>query len=127
MKNYASAIVVVLTLVHMAGCSVFMAAGGHDGPNLAALRAGTTRQQVEHELGNPMNVATTDTGMVYTYKFEHERKPKAGSAAVHAGMDVLTLGLWEVVGTPVEMAQIKHGKAIVTYDADDVVKSFTVR
>ena len=125
MKHHALTILVVLTVVHLTGCSVFMAAGGHDGPNLAILRAGATRQEVEHELGSPLKVTSEGTG-IYTYKFEHGRKPKAGSAAVHAGMDVVTLGLWEVIGTPVEMAQIKQGEATVTYDDNDVVQSFKV-
>jgi hypothetical protein len=36
-------------------------------------------------------------------------------------MDVLTLGLWEVVGTPIEGVQGETYNATITYDRDDRV------
>lgn len=50
--------------------------------------------------------------------------PSGGRAAMHAGLDVFTLGLWEVIGTPVEMgaAGEQHTRYIVTYDKDNKVK-----
>jgi hypothetical protein len=34
-------------------------------------------------------------------------------------MDVLTLGLWEIVGTPIEGFQGETHEVTVTYDQDD--------
>jgi hypothetical protein len=36
-------------------------------------------------------------------------------------MDVLTLGLWEVVGTPIEGVQGERYNATITYGPDDTV------
>ena len=36
-------------------------------------------------------------------------------------MDVLTFGLWEVVGTPIEGVQGESYHATITYDRDDKV------
>lgn len=38
-------------------------------------------------------------------------------------MDVLTLGLWEVIGTPIELAagSEKHDRFIIYYDEDNKI------
>jgi len=47
---------------------------------------------------------------------------KAGRGAFHSAADVLTLGLWEVLGTPVEMAADGNEvKVKVAYDARECV------
>ncbi len=48
---------------------------------------------------------------------------KVGRAALHAAADVFTLGLWEVVGTPIEaVADGSEVQVEVFYDAEDNVK-----
>ena len=45
-----------------------------------------------------------------------------GRAALHAAADVFTLGLWEVVGTPIEaVADGSEVQVEVVYDDDDKV------
>ena len=36
------------------------------------------------------------------YEYEIGNKPSAGRAIGHGVMDILTLGLWEIIGTPIE-------------------------
>jgi hypothetical protein len=36
-------------------------------------------------------------------------------------MDVLTLGIWEIVGTPIEAVQGETYNAMITYDESDKV------
>ena len=52
------------------------------------------------------------------YHYTIGNKPDAGRAIAHGAMDVLTLGLWEVIGTPVEAIIVKHYDMTVTYDRD---------
>ena len=42
-------------------------------------------------------------------------------------MDVLTLGLWKVVGTPIEGVQGETYHATITYDRDDKVVEIKTR
>ena len=39
-------------------------------------------------------------------------------------MDVLTLGIWEVVGTPIEAFQEQTRRVSITYDRQDRVLAF---
>jgi hypothetical protein len=55
------------------------------------------------------------------YSYELGNAPSAGRAIGHGVMDVLTLGLWEVVGTPIEAFQGETRRLSVTYGADDRV------
>ncbi|MEM9751662.1 MAG: hypothetical protein AAF869_12000 [Pseudomonadota bacterium] len=47
-----------------------------------------------------------DGGKVETYRFQLKRG-SAGRAAMHGVLDVATIGLWEVVGTPMEATKSK--------------------
>ena len=109
-------------LLAVAGCSVGMAMSGKEDPNLGAIRVGATRGEVELHLGSPVKVATIEDGKrVDVYEYELGNAPSAGRAIGHGVMDVLTLGLWEVIGTPIEgFTGTKHQIAI-TYGPDDKV------
>ena len=37
------------------------------------------------------------------YEIEIGNEPSAGRAIAHGTMDILTLGLWEFIGTPIEV------------------------
>jgi len=62
---------------------------------------------------------------VYEYQIGNE--PSAGRAIGHGVMDVLTLGLWKVVGTPIEGVQGETYHATITYDRDDKVVEIKTR
>jgi hypothetical protein len=55
------------------------------------------------------------------YEYEIGNEPSAGRAAGHAVMDVLTLGIWEIVGTPIEGVQGEKYTATIVYDENDKV------
>lgn len=102
------------------GCSVGMAASGRPDPNLSVLRVGATQGEVELQLGGPIATTQANGGNqtnLYEYKMGAEASP--GRAVAHGVLDVLTLGLWEVVGTPVEATQLgTKYRVSVTYDAN---------
>ncbi len=108
-----------LTLI---GCSVGMAMSGKKDPNLGAFRVGSTRGEVELQLGSPMSTTTTGEGRrVDLYEYEIGNEPSAGRAIAHGVMDVLTLGIWEIIGTPIEGFQGTKHRLTVTYDQEDRV------
>jgi hypothetical protein len=103
----------------LSGCSVGMAVAGKETPNLAACRVGATQADIQAELGRPTSSRVLENGdSVCTYAYEVGNDPSAGRAVLHGGMDVLTFGLWELVGTPAEAMQGQKYEMTVTYDAE---------
>ena len=106
----------------LGGCSVGMAMSGKKDPNLGAFRVGSTRGEVELQLGSPISTTTTTEGRrVDLYEYEIGNEPSGGRAIAHGVMDVLTLGLWEIIGTPIEGFQGSKHRLTVTYDQEDRV------
>ena len=100
LRVLASCIVLVL----MTSCSVYMAAKQPDAKNVDLFAVGTPRAMLLAEFGLPV-VAETREGKKYEiFKFTdgYSAGAKAGRAVFHGAADVLTLGLWEVIGTPTE-------------------------
>lgn len=126
---YATAATLVVMLpLNLAGCSVGMALHGEREPNLAVCRVGATQGEIELELGPPTSVVSTEAGGTRcTYEYQLGNEPSAGRAALHAGMDVLTLGFWELVGTPTEAVQGQDFELIVSYGPDGKAESIQVR
>jgi len=112
----------------LSGCSVGMAVAGKESPNLAACRVGATQADIQAELGRPTSSQMLQNGdSVCTYEYEVGNEPSAARAVMHGGMDVLTFGLWELVGTPVEAVQGQKYEMTVTYDADGKAKAIQTR
>jgi hypothetical protein len=79
-------------------------------------------------LGQLVQTTTQPDGSVIsTYAYEIGNEPSAGRAMGHAAMDVLTLGVWEIVGTPVEGIQGEKYQAVVTYGPDNSVKNISTQ
>lgn len=103
------------------GCSVGMAMSGKKEPQLGAVRVGATRGEVELHMGAPVDIREENGHRVDIYEYEIGNEPSAGRAIGHGVMDVLTLGLWELAGTPIEGVQGEKKRLMVTYDESDVV------
>jgi len=112
--------------VLMSSCSVYMAATQPEKKNLSVLTVGTPQSLVRAELGHPV-WSGKDAGFdVDVFQFVQGYSPgfKAARAIGHGVADVLTLGLWEIIGTPTEL--IANGTKIqgtITYDDQQRVKS----
>jgi hypothetical protein len=60
---------------------------------------------------------------IVRYRQGERDNQKYGRAALHAGLDLLTLGIWEIVGTPAEIMSMQPETRIeVTYDERDRVE-----
>ena len=105
------------------GCSVFMAASGKREPNLNMITIGSHRAEVGLQLGSPRASVAHDGGQYRTdtYEYELDNEPSAGRAVAHGVMDVLTLGLWELVGTPVEAFKGEKREVVIACGSDDRV------
>ncbi len=119
-------LMIVITLLCLCGCSVGMALSGKNEPNIGAIKIGSTRGEVEMQLGPPTTSTTLEDGTrIDIYEYELGNEPSAGRAIGHGVMDVLTLGLWEIVGTPIEGIQGEKRQITIRYDTNDHVKSIT--
>ena len=106
----------------LSGCSVGMALSGEENPDLGAVRVGSTRGEIELILGSPIKTLSLNDGSrIDIYEYEIGDEPSGGRAIGHGVMDVLTLGLWEIIGTPIEGFQGEKYNATITYDESDLV------
>ena len=99
-------------------CSPLMAANrsSYRG-DVSVIKEGIDRGTVIAELGEPDNFSKTETGGYedkYTLDPDAHRTPvKVLTVLFHLGADLVTLCLWEVVGTPYELAVRDR---LATYD-----------
>jgi hypothetical protein len=94
---------------------------------LSVLRVGAERSQVEAALFTPESEVSLPDGRTQsTYFFEVGNEPSAGRAAVHGVMDILTFGIWELAGTPIEATQGDDMQVVVIYDAASKVETFRI-
>lgn len=109
----------LFTVLLLAGCSVGMALSGDHNPDLSAIKVGATRGEVELHLGAPVGTSVlVDGRQAATYEFELGNEPSAGRAIGHGAMDLVTFGLWEAIGTPIEAVQGDKRRVEITYGRD---------
>lgn len=100
-----------LTIVAImtSGCSVIMAANrsSYRG-DVEVIKEGAPRPKIIAELGQPDSFYKTATGGFddrYTLDPDaHRTWVKVGTVVLHLGADLVTAFLWELVGTPYELA-----------------------
>ena len=119
---------VVLSVFSTSGCAVYMAANQPSQKDLSVLKAGTPRAAVIAELGAPVHSGDRNGLKVDVYNFVqgYSGVEKGARAVLHGAADVVTLGIWEIVGTPIEGAA--NGTKIsveVVFDKEDRVSKMT--
>ena len=107
------------------GCAVNRAANQPSEKDTSLLSIGTPRAKILAEFGAPINTEIKDGKKTDIYSFiqGYSSGAKAGRVFLHGAADVMTLGLWELVGGSVEGAY--NGEKFsfqVTYDEKDLVK-----
>ena len=122
--HFASPVLALLLALNLSGCAVYMAANQPDKKDVGVLTTGNARVAVIAELGMPVQTTMKDGAKVDLFSFTqgYSGLEKGGRAVLHGAADVLTLGLWEVVGTPIE--GVANGTKVsveVTYDREERV------
>ena len=95
----------VLVLVGiLSGCAVVKATNQPGKKDLSVLNKGTPRESVVAELGTPISTEIKNGQKVDIFNFVqgYSKVTNTARAVGHGVADVMTLGLWEVIGTPVE-------------------------
>lgn len=123
-KILAGSAFLLIYLIGFSGCSVFMAAKQPDKKDVSLFRVGTPRAMLLAEFGLPIVAEERNGRKFEIYKFVngYSTGAKAGRAVLHGTADILTFGLWEVVGTPTEgVFNGNENTFRVRYDKDDRV------
>ncbi|HJX30886.1 MAG TPA: hypothetical protein VJ624_03430 [Thermodesulfobacteriota bacterium] len=121
-KVFVASFIVLFFLIGNSGCSVFMAAKQPGKKDVDLFKIGTSRSSLLAEFGAPIVSEVRDGKKFEVYKFVngYSTGAKAGRAVFHGTCDVFTLGLWEIVGTPTEVAFDGNEMAYeVRYDEND--------
>lgn len=115
--NGSRSLICALMLASLSGCSVGMALSGDPTPDFDVVKIGGHRDDVELQLGQPLEVKKLGGGgEMVTYSYEVGNDPNAVRAIGHAALDVASVGLWEVVGTPIEASVGDEYELNITYD-----------
>lgn len=125
MKKYALCSIVLFCLaICLSGCSVGMALSGKREPQLQNLRKGMDIEEAHFIMRDytPAVTFTEEGDRIEEYEIQLGNAPSGGRAIGHGVMDVLTLGAWEIIGTPVEGVSSGKTTITITYRDDKIIK-----
>ena len=128
-RYFLFAALIALFVVPVSGCSVFMAAKQPTAKNIELFKIGTPRDELISEFGAPYISEENDGKQVEMFLFVqgYSKAVKTGRIIFHSVADVMTLGLWEIVGVPTELVFNGNKMAFhVSYDANDHVDEVNV-
>lgn len=115
---------ILTTAIMLNGCAVGMALSGKREPEMGDLREGMDISEAHFIMRDytPAVTTTPDGLRIEEYRIELGNAPSGGRAIGHAVMDVLTWGLWEIIGTPVEAAITGTMIVRITYKDNKITK-----
>lgn len=111
-------------VVNLTGCSVGMALTGKKEPKVSELQIGMTRYEAHVILRNHAPALTYLDGIksIEEFTIEMNSAPSNYRAVYNIIMDILTLGLWELLGTPLEGFTPAHKTLKITYIDEKIVE-----
>lgn len=110
------------SMLVLSGCSVGMAMSGEKDPDLTVVKHGRDRSEIEIQLGEPILTKVLEDGAIRClYSYQLGNTPSAGRAIGHGVMDVMTFGMWEVLGTPIEACNGDKYQMTIVYDKENKV------
>ena len=115
-RRAASGFLLALTPSLFSGCAVYMAAKGTPEPYGGGPLAGQDRNAVIASLGPPKESVDSNGRRLEIYEYKTGDAPSPWRAVVHGLLDLSSLGIWEIIGTPIEMAQGEKVRVTVEYD-----------
>lgn len=113
-----------------AGCGAVTLARGTRGVDVDHIQPGVTRTQAEAVLGKPKRDWISRDGVQYfTYEYDTGRPPNISDATGFVIMDLVSLGLWEVIDAAHGHAVLNRSlppstsaRVVISYDDTDVVR-----
>lgn len=122
MKKIFIFLTLLAMLVSLSGCSAVMAAKGKREANVSALQMGDTKNVVHAKIGyQPIRTQASGKKQIEIYEIEFGNEPSMGRAIAHGTLDLLTIGLWEIVGTPLEATNGEKSYLILEYEDGKLV------
>ena len=115
----------MLGIMLLSSCSVGMALSGKKEMNTSILFPDVPREAVITRIGEPEYSGIDEEGnYVDTYTLVRGNEPSTTRAVVHGTLDVFTLGLWEIMGTPFEVIEGAEAKSkiVIYYDSEERIK-----
>ncbi|MEP6887427.1 MAG: hypothetical protein ABI945_03805 [Nitrospirales bacterium] len=121
-QTFAHCLCAAFLIASLSGCSVAMALHGHQEPNFEAFETGSTRKQVEIQLGTPVSSKTLGDGKKEdTYLYEIGNSPNGARGTLYFYYDLATIGLAEPIFTLIELFQGHKEESQIVYTPDDRV------
>lgn len=113
----------VALMLFISGCSVIMAGKKQVRKDTKVITIGNHRDNIVQTIGAPAtSVKLENGGCKDVYKIV-ENAGTGGTKTLaivgHAAMDVVTLGLWEIIGTPLELATQETPTHFILYYGPD--------
>jgi hypothetical protein len=118
-------VIMAVLVLNMVGCSIYKAATAPPPVAVDRVTVGTSRAEVMSVFGSPKNTDSAISGKTDIYEFIDGNNGASKLRILpYIAADVFTLGLAELVLWPLELSVLQgsEGRAVVTFDADNVAK-----
>lgn len=126
MSSTRIAALVVAGMV-LSSCSPYLAYNQPGRKELGVLTEGSHQSLVRAELGTPVWTGKDEQGSdidIFQFVQGYSAGAKAARFVWHTAADVFSIGLWEIIGYPIESTYSgTKMNAVITYDAYQKVKS----
>lgn len=121
-KKLVSIIILSIILLLNTGCSEVMASSGKVEPNLGLLTKGSSISHTSAIIGeNPIKTEKRNNTEVYTYKLVRGNDPSPVRAVIWGALGLMTLGISELILTPVELVRGQTYYLIVEYEDEKLL------
>jgi len=112
-----------LTMLLLCSCTAVSALQGKPGLDVSRVKAGMSKADTEQILGSPIREWVTSSGVTYgIYDYDAGVPPSGSEAAAHVFMDIVSVGVWELVGALGHLTELrKREQMVVSYDTDGLV------
>jgi Caspase domain len=106
----------------LSGCSIAMALHGNREPNFEHIAVGATKEEIDFEFNRPGTSKDLGDGKTEViYKYEIGNSPNPARAGVNGLIDLYTIGIAELILTPIEFFQGKDVETRIVYGPDNKV------
>jgi caspase domain-containing protein len=104
----------------LSGCSIAMALHGNREPNFEHITVGATKEEIDYEFNKPGTSKDLGDGKTeVTYKYEIGNSPNPARAGVNGLIDLYTIGIAELILTPIELFKGKDVETRIVYGPDN--------